>query len=64
MVDQNGTAIDLNRMHHAVHQVSGDMALKFNSAAPADLERWAAALRLLADEMVKAAFTNGEDRDA
>ena len=29
--------IDLNKMHHAIHQVSGDMALRFNKATVADL---------------------------
>jgi hypothetical protein len=32
--------IDLNRWHHAVHQVSGSMALRFNKATPEDLQRW------------------------
>jgi hypothetical protein len=32
--------IDLNHWHHAVHQVSGDMALKFSRATPADLKDW------------------------
>lgn len=40
--------IDLNQWHHDAHQVTGAMALKFNSATPADLIRWAAALRKLA----------------
>jgi plasmid maintenance system antidote protein VapI len=53
MID--GPTIDLNRLHHAAHQITGDMALKFNKAVPADLERWAAALRALADQMTKAA---------
>jgi hypothetical protein len=48
-------AIDLNRWHHAVHQVSGSMALRFNKATPEDLRQWAAALRLVADEMETAA---------
>jgi hypothetical protein len=42
---------DLNKWHHAVHQVTGDMALRFNKATAADLERWAKALREVADEM-------------
>jgi hypothetical protein len=42
---------DLNRLHHAVHQVRGDMALRFNKATVDDLMRWAKALRKLADEM-------------
>jgi hypothetical protein len=47
--------IDLNQLHHAAHQITGDMAVKFNTAAPADLERWAAALRTLADAMATTA---------
>jgi endogenous inhibitor of DNA gyrase (YacG/DUF329 family) len=43
--------IDLNRWHHAVHQITGDMALRFNRAAVADLERWAKMLRVVAGEM-------------
>jgi hypothetical protein len=43
--------IDINKMHHTVHQVSGDMALHFNKATDADLKRWAKALREVADEM-------------
>jgi hypothetical protein len=42
---------DLNRWHHAIHQVTGDMALRFNKATAADLERWATALREVATEM-------------
>ena len=47
-----GTVIDLNGWHHALHQVTGDMALKFNGATTADLARWAEALRKVAEEMV------------
>jgi hypothetical protein len=43
--------IYINLLHHAVHQVSGDMALKFNKVTPADLERWARTLRALAEQM-------------
>jgi endogenous inhibitor of DNA gyrase (YacG/DUF329 family) len=43
--------IDLNRWHHAVHQVSGAMALRFNKATPADLAEWAEMLRKIATEM-------------
>jgi hypothetical protein len=43
--------IDLNRMHHAIHQVSGDMTLRFNKATTDDLARWAKALREIASEM-------------
>src|SRR5262245_12332357 len=43
--------IDLHRWHHAIHQVTGDMALRFNKASADDLERWARMLRDIADEM-------------
>jgi hypothetical protein len=46
-----GTVIDLNAWHRALHQVTGDMALKFNGATTADLARWAVALRAVAEEM-------------
>jgi hypothetical protein len=31
--------IDLNVWHHAIHQVTGDMALQFNRATIKDLQR-------------------------
>jgi len=43
--------IDLNRWHHVIDQVTGDMALRFNKATAGDLERWAKMLRNIADEM-------------
>jgi hypothetical protein len=43
--------IDLNRWHHAIHQVSGSMALKFNKAMPTDLVKWAGMLKEIAVEM-------------
>jgi hypothetical protein len=43
--------IDLNRLHHAVHQVTGHMAIRFNKATPEDLELWAKALRVIAKAM-------------
>jgi hypothetical protein len=43
--------IDLNLWHHAIHQVSGGMALRFNRATPADLVKWAGMLRAIAGEM-------------
>jgi hypothetical protein len=43
--------IDLNVWHHAIHQVSGGMALRFNKATSADLAEWAAMLRKIATEM-------------
>lgn len=33
--------IDLNRWHHAIHQVTGAMATHFNRATPEDLTKWA-----------------------
>jgi hypothetical protein len=42
---------DLSEWHHAIHLVTGSMALHFNKATAADLERWANALREVADEM-------------
>ena len=46
-----GTVIDLNGWHRTLHQVTGEMALKFNGATTADLARWAAALRAVAEDM-------------
>jgi hypothetical protein len=43
--------IDLNVWHHAIHQVTGDMALRFNTATIADLQRWIRKLWAIADEM-------------
>lgn len=51
----NTDAIDLNAFHHAIHQVTGGMALKFTRAAAADLRGWAEALRTVAGEMEAAA---------
>ena len=42
---------DLNLWHRAIHEVTGDMALCFNKATAADLERWAKMLREVANEM-------------
>jgi hypothetical protein len=47
--------IDLNGWHHAIHQVTGDMALRFNTATVTDLEHWARMLREVAQEMEAAA---------
>ena len=47
--------IDLNPLHHAAHQITGDMAIRFNRATAVDLERWAAQLRALADRMAATA---------
>jgi endogenous inhibitor of DNA gyrase (YacG/DUF329 family) len=56
--------IDLNRWHHAIHQVTGNMALLFNRAAADDLESWARMLRAVADEMEVAAAQAHEIEDA
>jgi hypothetical protein len=53
------TVIDLNKMHYAIHQVSGDMALRFYKATAADLIRWAKTLRGLAQDMEEAANKGG-----
>ena len=45
------STVDLNRLHHALHQVTGDMAIKFNRATSADLELWIKALRVIARAM-------------
>lgn len=50
---------DLNAWHRGVHQVTGGMALKFNKATLADLQRWAAQLRTIADQMAQAAPSAG-----
>ena len=46
--------IDLNIWHHAIHQVTGSMATRFNKATTTDLEKWAKALREIAGEMEEA----------
>ena len=51
---KSGFPIDLNRWHHAIHLVTGDMAVRFNGAGAADLKRWAKMLREIADEMESA----------
>ena len=43
------TTFDLNEWHHALHQVTGDMALRFNKATTDDLTRWAKMLRDIAN---------------
>jgi hypothetical protein len=47
--------IDLNKMHYAIHQISGDMALRFYKATADDLKRWVKMLRQLARDMEEAA---------
>ena len=54
-------AIDLNVWHHRLHQVTGGMALRFNKAAPDDLQRWTQELRKIAGEMERTA-TPVEDK--
>ena len=55
--------IDLNRWHHAIHKITGSMALKFNKATPADLSRWTLALRTVAGEMeAECADVDGQDQ--
>jgi type II secretory pathway component PulC len=57
-------AIDLNRLHHAVHQITGDMALRWNKADARDLERWARVLRTIAQAMDVLATRAGKPDDA
>lgn len=51
-------AADLNKWHHDIHQITGDMALRFNGATAADLVRWAKVLCEVAEEMRAAAHAN------
>jgi hypothetical protein len=50
-ISARAKVIDLNAWHHAIHQVTGDMALRFNRATPADLRRWASMLQKVVEEM-------------
>ena len=43
--------IDLNVWHHALHQVTGGMALRFNRAGLTNLRAWAAELHAIASGM-------------
>jgi hypothetical protein len=47
--------IDLREFHYRVHGVTGDMAIAWCRATPADLVRWADTLRVIADGMAAAA---------
>jgi hypothetical protein len=47
--------IDLNGWHHALHQVTGAMALRWCRATHGDLAKWAQELRAVADAMAQAA---------
>jgi hypothetical protein len=51
--------IDLNVWHHAIHHVTGAMALRFNRATPADLAQWAKMLWVVAEEMEAVAEQDG-----
>ena len=51
--------IHLNRLHHAVHQITADMALRWNRASPQDLERWARVLHTCAKAMELLAAREG-----
>lgn len=51
LVLEDDCMTDLNVWHHSLHKITGSMALKFNRAAAADLQRWAEALRTVAGEM-------------
>ena len=53
--------IDLNKWHHVLHRVTGDMSLKFNGATTADLARWGEALRAVAEEMAAPCNRREED---
>jgi hypothetical protein len=50
-ISAQAEVIDLNTWHHIIHQVTGDMALRFNRARPDDLKRWARMLQAVAKEM-------------
>ena len=51
LTDYAAPDADLNLWHRAIHEVTGDMALRFNKATATDLERWAKMLREVAKEM-------------
>jgi hypothetical protein len=53
--------INLLGWHRGLHMVTGSMALRFNRATPADLEKWAGMLRAVAEEM-EAAIDRQESR--
>jgi hypothetical protein len=55
------TAIDLNRLHRALHQVTSDMAVKFNRATVDDLALWIKALRVIAKAMEAAMRQEGNE---
>jgi hypothetical protein len=43
--------IDLNHWHHAIHQITGGMAVTFNRGTAEDLAKRAGMLRVVAKEM-------------
>ena len=51
LTDYAAPHADLNEWHYAIHEVTGDMALRFNKATAVDLERWAKMLREVAEKM-------------
>jgi hypothetical protein len=61
--DRSVSEFNLTKGHHAIHQVTGGMALHFNRATAADLERWAETLRAVAGEM-EAVSRAGDGRRA
>jgi hypothetical protein len=52
--------IDLNVWHHAIHQVTGDMALRFNRATIKDLRRWVHRLRAVVEQMERQIQAQGK----
>jgi hypothetical protein len=60
----NRAVIDLNAWHHAIHRVTGAMALRFNRATPADLQTWGRQLRAVADAMQVQCNQRDTDRNS
>jgi hypothetical protein len=54
----------MDRWLHAIHQVTGSMALRFTKATAADLQHWVGMLRTTAAEMEVAAAERCEIEDA
>jgi hypothetical protein len=54
----------MDRWLHAIHQVTGGMALRFTKATAADIQHWAGMLRATAAEMELAAAELCEIEDA
>jgi hypothetical protein len=55
--------IDLNAWHHAIHQITGDMAVRFNRATIKDLQRWICKLRAVAEQMETQIQAQEQGRD-